>query len=526
MASPANTPIQQRYVAGDCALDVVAQPLALSRWYSQPVVQDLQFQLWLRDEVGEFVLIAEGDRTTLRSISDYVSQQVQTSLVMSQLGTSSTRTSTAQTPLRPEALRNIQPIGYLQLCDLASVLSQYEQTVQTLPAAIALPNSISNAVLETSQAKTNVVPITRTQRTAVANVRSSRRQRRMMWASSAAVALFTVGLAGVLRPGYRPEPQVAATRPEQSASPNFGLGDTELDSSDSVPSPFEDFSEKEPLEDEPSENRAVEPVPPGKVGDRAAPSSGSIDLPLPGEDIFSEPSDRKVSTNDLERVEVPSDSTDETVLHSTEERSTEERSAEERDRTVFNSAPPSAPSADQRSPDQINLPAPTTSEGLARIESFDFPVAAESEPDRSESANVGPGESMARANTQSNGPNRASDSLDLSQLEPSPSDALEAEVSRSARTPVASLATQVQGYFQRQWQMIGAQTSTPLRYDVQISASGNIVSLVGLDEAAQSYRERLLPSDSSVPQPQFSTDGTAAQIQIEVLPSGQVQIID
>ncbi|MEO0768418.1 MAG: hypothetical protein AAFY72_03140, partial [Cyanobacteria bacterium J06649_4] len=88
---PAARPIHQSYTAGSCKLEVVSQPSALSQWTARPVAQQLTFKLWLQNtnissanglENNDLTLVAEGDRTTLQTITQYVQTKTRSTLAL------------------------------------------------------------------------------------------------------------------------------------------------------------------------------------------------------------------------------------------------------------------------------------------------------------------------------------------------------------------------------------------------------------------------------------------------------------
>ncbi|MEM6868270.1 MAG: hypothetical protein AAF528_07805, partial [Cyanobacteria bacterium P01_C01_bin.121] len=222
MASPAARPNFRRYTAGSCLLEVEVQPSALSQWSVKPIAKELSFQLWLQDADGESVettaqsapeqarvdtavgrkLIAQGDRTDLKSLSQYFQQQTEQVLAIAALNPR-TRQTAASSP--PTSLQITEPLGYLQLCDITSVLSQHAQATRTLPIALdsALTVEPTAAVArEAPSESSNVIPLDEARRQRAGDTdrrQSSRRRRRtQVWASSAAAALFAVGLTTTL----------------------------------------------------------------------------------------------------------------------------------------------------------------------------------------------------------------------------------------------------------------------------------------------------------------------------------------
>ena len=195
MAMPAAQSIHQRYRAGDCTLDLTLQPSSLSQWYPQPIVDRVQFQLWMRDgqrsEEGAPVLLAEGDRTDLQMIARYVEYRTRAVLALPR----SRQSVEKSEPPLPLGCHLPDPMSYLHLCDLSSVLGQYEQATAPLPVELDI-------VPERTQQTANVVPLPVGQAANALPRKKARRSRfrlpfrsgRNIWVSSAAAALFAVGL--------------------------------------------------------------------------------------------------------------------------------------------------------------------------------------------------------------------------------------------------------------------------------------------------------------------------------------------
>lgn len=112
MATPASSaPDSKCYTAGDCVLEVQAQPSALSRWSAQPVAESLTFKLWLRGygeeggrEADERSLLAEGDHTDLRLLAQYFQHQTQKVLTIASLNRSG-RSDLSAAPNVPQNLQ-------------------------------------------------------------------------------------------------------------------------------------------------------------------------------------------------------------------------------------------------------------------------------------------------------------------------------------------------------------------------------------------------------------------------------------
>ena len=190
------------------------QPSALSQWSARPIVKELSFRLWLHDEGEESEaevdrlegevdgarrLIASGDRTALQVLAQYFQQQTQQVLAIA--ARSRTRQATALPS--PKSLQIIEPLGYLQLCDITTVIGQYEQTMRTLPVALDAAPSVEIAqesAREAAPNPSNVISfdVRRQRRVSTARRPTTRKRRTGAWASSAAAALFVVGLTTTL----------------------------------------------------------------------------------------------------------------------------------------------------------------------------------------------------------------------------------------------------------------------------------------------------------------------------------------
>ena len=553
MALPADTSNRQRYTAGQCVLDVTSQPLALSKWYPQPVVQNLQFQLWLQtNAAAEPVLIAEGDRTALHDITQYVSQQVTRSLVTAQLSAPASEAAPFK-PLSMPPVLNISAVNagrslsYLQLCDLAAVLNQCEQGMKALPATlpVTLPLTAAPALIPLAQAKQpqtklaqnqdNVISFSSAQRferdRSALRSHSKGRSRTKLWASSAAAAsvLAAVGLSGVLRPESTSEQQITAANPNQLES-NFE-GNTVPEGISPESAAPNAISRNAPPE---TETKIAAPAAPSPERNSAtdlpvAQQPTRIESPLPGESLPISPTQKPSPSASPESPQI----------------------------AVAPSVPP-APTTAEPSPEIDALPRlPSTSSDRAEPESA-APSPAVKIPDETiitelptvssaesgnQSSNRSPNASVSSDNLFNSGTRRARASteesapadLDLAELDPAgrnPAERNPAERNpweTEASAPSTAIQTdavvqaEVQSYFQRQWQSIRASISEPLAYTARISATGDIVGFVGLDEVSQSYRNSLLPAAES---PQFSSSEQGLQLRLEISTDGRVSVTE
>ncbi|MBE9078477.1 DUF4335 domain-containing protein [Romeria aff. gracilis LEGE 07310] len=129
----------QRFSTETCILEVIGQNSVLSRWTAQPVVQRLRFRLWLSTEATAPLLLAEGGLSQLEELSQTVQQTIQTRLVLPRLrvtDSGSFRLNLGHPPgAAPQPIigGQLRSLSHLHLCDIASVLDQYEQQLAALP---------------------------------------------------------------------------------------------------------------------------------------------------------------------------------------------------------------------------------------------------------------------------------------------------------------------------------------------------------------------------------------------------------
>jgi Domain of unknown function (DUF4335) len=488
MATPAARTLQKRYTAGSCTLDVELQLSALSQWYPQPIAQDLQFKLWMnadaanvgRQNLPAAELVAEGDRAALKTLSQAVSQRVRGLLAIAHLNTPNANSDTnrSQPPANPSALSGLtltQPLSYLQICDLSSVLYQCEQ------ATPALPVSLSVAAAETAAGRLNTAPIDRPsenrppKRNNVIPFAAIRR-RPQLWASSAAAALLAVGLTTTLWPSLQ------SPSPELSTAKNSEPTNTGLTQPNALPQNTEKNAERSgsaagDIAQAPRNAPPSQKAPVGK-----APNS-DLNSPAPGS-----------------AATAPSATTRSNAPEAPAER------ADEGDRN---------PTAKQPTPS--NEPPPNTSEPNAAAPAAPNPaVPAAPNPDAARSANLP--EALPPDNSQN------SDAESFSTADGLNEDALTSSATASnqnlAQQDLIAIE-QVQNYFQSQWQ--ATASSQTLSYEVQLSETGEVVSFVALSEAAESYRDRILPDNQPLVFPP-SSPGAGLSLQLDLLPNGQVQV--
>ena len=465
MTSPAS-PVHQRYTAGSCTLDVTLQLSALSQWQTQPVAQQLQFQLWLRsadsDETAT-TLMAEGDRQTLQSVTHYIQQQTRATLALASLNAGTAR----PVPPLPPGCEIASPLSYLQLCDLTTVLNQCEQAVRPLPVSLSLAlasESSSSAAESTrdrhSSQSGNLISL------------AAVRRRPKLWASSAAAAVFAIGLTTTLWPVVNREATTSA--PEVSS---------ESDYSAAAPRPDQSLSDQAPSNQPPE-------------------ASASRDLEAPAASAVPEGSRN--------------------VLPALPDRSAGRSAGRSTGRAENPPAGSRAP-ADSR-PKQPPVPMPNQPAQSADPESGESLASAP--------ANISEEAPAAARQAEPIAPSAASSAASADAAE---------EFSAAPTTPVAPTVTdeadtiaQIQAYFAARWQPNQAASQDPLAYQMRLSASGEVVTFAALSEAAQAYRDRLLPPDGqpltfSVSPDSATSDHSAAQpggltLRIVLTANGEVQV--
>lgn len=202
MATPADPLISQRYAAGTCTLEVEWQPSPLSQWSDRPIASRLSFELWLqtaadarkadfKEEDAEArplkQVVAQGDRAELQAIAQYIQNQVRSTLALTHISSASPQSRQQQ------SLQISDPLSHLQLCDIHTVLSQFEQAAGILPVELSASPGVRPSI------PSNVISLETA--TATGRTRSSRpnnHRRPKVWVSSAAAAVFAVGLTTTL----------------------------------------------------------------------------------------------------------------------------------------------------------------------------------------------------------------------------------------------------------------------------------------------------------------------------------------
>ncbi|MGB7085923.1 MAG: hypothetical protein WBD47_10240 [Phormidesmis sp.] len=421
MATSADS-LQKRYTAGGCVLDVTYQLSALSQWHPRPVCEQLTFQLWLEEWLEESpqtesapVLVAEGDRKILQAITHHIAQQTRATLTIASLNTRS-RLPSSSAKLPPDCLIE-KDLSYLQLCDLTTVLTQYEQAVQTLPVSPdeTLGETLtSHGLAPNSFAANNLIPF------------SAVRRRPRLWASSAAAAIFAIGLTTTLWSQQRPQQQRVSSEISPTQSEPLALP------------PSAQLPEPSPLN--PRQSVAQAPTQNSSNDSAAVPS---VAAPSPRQ--RSDTADRAAS--DAPQPVTP---------------------------PLAASAPPSEANPLEPNPEAV----PDT--GLSSSAADTLPA---NQSIRSRSVPpTQPSPDAARTAAEAESPEVAN------------------AMPEAASNENATDATirQVRDYFQSRWQPDSPLQPTPLLYQIQLSETGNVVSFVALNDAAQAYRDRLLPPESEL----------------------------
>jgi len=528
MATPASN--QQSYTAGTCRLDVTSQLSALSQWSARPMVSALTFQLWL-EQSGQPVLVARGDRTDLQALSSYVQDKTRRLLTVAVLNTE--RRSPDPDSQPPTSLQLSQPLSYLQLCDLNTVLTQHDQSAQTLP--VALP-----AIAAEKDAADNVVSFSAARHRASSAVRAPRRrQNRMVWASSAAAALFAIGLTSTLwsRDPALQQSAIESAVPESETNEFEAQLESALEAPQSVESEdSDDVADTLPESptannEQPTVTRPQTSTPPS-VQPSPSRSSAPQDVAVVPAPAPSAPAPARSPSG--ERLAAPSNLSEgndlaEPVLPPSPTPTPEPQSTTE-EISPAEAAPssPSAPAQSAPTPAQSEATDSTVTSSPGRVprravESFAVPPdPALTAGDESQQITI-----ESEGDLRSNGV-RSPASISQRTVPPQPAaDSLGA--ASMSEAAITGTLDQVQAYFQSRWQ---TSEENSLRYELQLSAEGEVVSFVGLDDVSQAQRNRILPAD--VPPPIFPRPSTAdtdsngslapLSLRIVLQPDGLVQV--
>lgn len=493
MVIPAAEPTKQRYTAGSCVLEVVVQPSVLSQWSDRLVADSVMFKLWLANSTDSTTradviqssqqLVAQGDRPALQSITQYIQTRTRQLLAISAFSRpSSSQSSNQQSSDRqlsdrqsshtetiayPPEFEYSQPLSYLQLCDLNTVLSQYERAVLTVPSVPA--EQLSENII--------LLPAVRDRQTdPTANiVQLPRKPRRVaLWTSAAAAALAAIGLTTALWPRESTVQELAVEDKTAISARGFEPQtvqveqDLEGDSTDSFTSAL---SETLPNADK---SQLAENLPTDFARNTAPTQTltGATTAPAPV----------------------------------TEQNSIGERS--KRPSTASQSAI-----------------ADLSIEPLPTNPARERPELGTLEIGELETSDLGTDEIAPEIETFTPENNILSRSINNN------AQSAETTMPNSAAstTPPAefiqgptSTVSQVQTYFQQRWQ--GGDNAS-LLYELRLSPTGEVVSFVAINDAAKQQRDRIFPSTA---RPSFvtNTGGSSLTLRVVLNGDGTVQVIE
>ncbi len=516
MAPSAPPSIKQSYSAGTCRLDLTLQPSALSQWHPRLIVDQVEFELWMSEAQNvKPTLLAAGDRTTLQAIAHHIEHRTQSLLTMGRLNNPPSSNRTPSTiPQLPEEATLPHPLSYLQLCDLSTVFTQCEQVIKPLPSALSAASETTCPVAARNPETTPP----QTPLTAVPN-RKGRliffpTGRRAVWASSAAAALFAVGLTTTLwnRTSVSETPSIAnadLAEPNAAASGNERLRLKRPDDERTAVLP--NRSSASELE----RSRVQTAQRPNSASQTTRPANGQRQESSPpaSSPPASSPPISSPSTNS----------------------STDNPSAKA-------SASDSAPSAPARQPSAPanssvaggSAPAEANSNANGS-ESADANIAAAPTPASRQAPDNALDRQIASAEPAAESPSPAALSTQTAEaglptLEPSREPSTQASARRASASPgqiatqESATVAQVQTYFVNQWRP-NENLSAPLSYRLQLSSSGEVVSFTALTEGGGAYRDRLIPNDTvSFPPSNSAALANGLTLKINLAPNGQVQI--
>ena len=553
MATPAAQSIRQRYRAGDYTLDVTLQPSSLSQWYPQPIVDRAQFQLWMRqDEAGDNeapVLLAEGDRTDLQMIARYIEHRTRAAITLPR----NSKEDAQSVPPLPLGCHLPEPLGYLHLCDLSSVLDQYEQATASLPVNLEVATAPSRATarvipLSTNQGNNTQGASTRGTSTRGNSTAAARRKdpnrnglllpfrsRRTVWAGSAAAALFAVGLTTFMwnqssAPTARSvaDADLEASELGGSTPDRLSLNQGEKPDRSASSARSARLSDRLSGDSTAPAADAVRPSGnPALLRHRNAAGSRGPDATPPA--IATSPS--ATSAEPETGTTAPAQTgTNDNQLDQSVERSETADSAE-RENVVVTVPPLADNTVSAQTPDNALEPGNVSGSENASDNALDRVIAqAESDMDRSTISRLPEVESstadlpvLSSAEPPSSARSQ-NDAIALARRAPlSTSEEILAS-SSSASVQEAETMALVRKYFSRQWSP-NASLQAPLSYRLQLSEFGEIVSFSALTEAGGRYRDRLLPDRSiSFPPSNSAGLGNGLTLTITVSADGQVQV--
>ncbi len=506
MATPTADPVKQRYTAGSCALEIVLQPSALSQWSERLITEAFTFRLWLAegDTAAEIRatkrIVAEGDHLVLQAIAQYIQNKTRQALAVPALGASPISQPSSDPDCPPE-FRQSQPIGYLQLCDLNTVIAQYERGVLALPAAeqrledhlgenIILLGAVRDRRAEQeAEQETNAIPP------------PPRKKKRVgLWAaSSAAAALLAIGLTTTLR-SRNPALQEFTTANNTAASDQTAESKDAPQTESSVraetssqPGTAEDFASSA-NGTQPNSAQLDETLP---TLPPVAPASSQTPRPLPRVPTRPERNQILGSTdNSTARASGPTLSTP----------------------SVQNpSAAPISPRSGSISRSSATTPLPPSPDS-SRDSLFSDQFETAPEP------NVSVAESSAPTDNQSASNSAARSQVGTSGADISSADSPQASSSSAAAQSASAtpIVSQVQNYFQQRWQ---GGNEAALVYELTLLADGSVANFIAASEAAERERDRIFPSTAP---PSFSTSPGAGASTLRILLNGNgtVQVIE
>ena len=499
MVTPAASPIQKRYTAGGCTLDVVLHLSALSQWYPQPIVQDLQFKLWVQSprQPGQLAkrgrdvatlprLIAEGDRTVWQEVSQYLSQKVHSELAIAHLSKS------APPPPEPSPFLNLtQPLSYLQLCDLTIVMRQCEQASRMLPVAtVSVPEAVSSSA---TQAARHISP-PRSTRSVIPF--AAVRHRPKLWVSSAAAALLAVGLTTAVWQNSKNSPSLTtATAPAEldSSRPNVDL----VPNADLAPDTALPRDAVEPPESTVESNTEPAFIPPFSSDEQ-----NNTPAPAPPQVIATTPS--------VEAVQPPA---------KVQREPAPLQGAAAAEREAISEAVPEPPT--------VQLPAQTEALATRPEAAAPSPQSGEMEAEEMEDDISDRELDSAFGRTSERVPSRAAarQASPIPNLSSDMSDVPEEGAIRPSLSPTDQMIVQAQPYFQRQWTAVDVALEEALIYTMRISELGDVTEFEAGGATAEEYRDRLQPEGLVIDMTQEDLGAIASvTFRIEITPNGQVQI--
>ena len=610
---PVVQPTTQRYTAGSCILEVTVTPSVLSQWSQQLIAESLTFKVWLEErssaenasvEKPDLRLVGEGNAHQFQAIARYIQHKTQHSLALVHLGRTEpsasaiTYRSVPPSPqsepsldgLEREAFFPPEPLSYLQLCDLHTVLSQCEQTVQMLPASqsaleaalsTATPEVMARATADTqlqspetvanvleqqtvgdsgvnNRPSTQNLPAARNLEsyTAVPSTRNkiisleAFRRRPKIWASTAAAAVLAIGLTSTLinRNLVQTDARIAA----ESSSEEALLEQNGSRADNQVLLPPVTSQQKSPNTTAPGRaetsdrNNRTSAIPSGRVpqSPTAAPDAvarrprtetnrPATGLPSSASPSASVPASPSPSTNDSAATlpqPVESATAEENRIIADSSRRTND------DVGAAEATPPdvvaSSPVPEDGSFSSVPNPSAAADTGDSQSTESQLQGSTNNEPESLAAARQANRPSIREPNS-ANQPSgrvesiaRMPESLSEDSLESAGADIEIAQESEAVALPELAISSeaeaiaQVQQYFLGQWQ---AEEDGPLRYQLQLSAAGEVISFAALDERSQMYRDRILPTDMP---PSFTppNNGQGLTLQLTFTAGGQVQV--